>query len=212
MTEKTVEDHIAYLLHEGAKAEDIMRALAKYRPLDDYGGEIYHNKEAKLYYVDIFVDEYALEENEMWKPYREAYFNTLETVPQDENFMQSRKPYRFMVIDCVTDADKGKVESINFATSVEEFVCADDQDIDPELRSILSKEAIRRLQLWLESNTIIATDIVWDFDDKNETSLPKQIVIPQEVAEKGDDAVSDYLSDVTGFCHKGYVLERRNAR
>ena len=30
--------------------------------------------------------------------------------------------------------------------------------------------------------------------------------IPADVAADGDDAISDYLSDLTGFCHAGYRL------
>lgn len=62
-----------------------------------------------------------------------------------------------------------------------------------------------------------ATCIDWDLDDDDLTpeeiedlDLPDEIEIPDEIlaaAEEYDDAIGDYLSDVTGFCHKGYVLE-----
>lgn len=62
-----------------------------------------------------------------------------------------------------------------------------------------------------------ATCIDWDLDDDDLTpeeiedlDLPDEIEIPDEIlaaAEEDDDAIGDYLSDVTGFCHKGYVLE-----
>lgn len=62
-----------------------------------------------------------------------------------------------------------------------------------------------------------ATCIEWDLDDDDLTpddiadlDLPDEIEIPDEIllaAEEDDDAIGDYLSDVTGFCHKGYVLE-----
>lgn len=54
-----------------------------------------------------------------------------------------------------------------------------------------------------------ATNIIWDVDDERDLeALPTEIAIPAELEEKSDDEVSDYLSDVTGFCHKGYVLVR----
>lgn len=33
--------------------------------------------------------------------------------------------------------------------------------------------------------------------------LPNNVEIPEEIEE---DEISDYLSEITGFCHKGYKL------
>lgn len=58
-----------------------------------------------------------------------------------------------------------------------------------------------------------ATNIEWDVSDNDMTDeemqdtleiLPEEIDIPDGIAE---DAVSDYLSELTGFCVFGYVLE-----
>ena len=58
-----------------------------------------------------------------------------------------------------------------------------------------------------------ATNIEWDVSDNYMTDeemqdtlelLPKEIDIPDGIDE---DAVSDYLSELTGFCVFGYVLE-----
>ena len=46
-----------------------------------------------------------------------------------------------------------------------------------------------------------AINIVWHIGD--EIMLQTEIDIPNGMEE---DEISDYLSDVTGFCHKGYVL------
>lgn len=35
-------------------------------------------------------------------------------------------------------------------------------------------------------------------------SLPNEIEIPEDIED--DDEISDYLSDVTGFCHKGFEI------
>ena len=56
-----------------------------------------------------------------------------------------------------------------------------------------------------------AINIIWDVDDKeNLNMLPSEIEIPEdmidEAGEVDDDEISDYISDVTGFCHKGYEL------
>lgn len=51
-----------------------------------------------------------------------------------------------------------------------------------------------------------ATNIQWDIDEYgDEIDLPSEIEIPDDL--KNDDEISDYLSDLTGFCHKGYRLE-----
>ena len=51
-----------------------------------------------------------------------------------------------------------------------------------------------------------ATNIVWDTDGEH-VDLPTEIDIPEEVGQEGEDAVSDYITDFTGFCHKGFALE-----
>lgn len=53
-----------------------------------------------------------------------------------------------------------------------------------------------------------AVNIIWDIDEDDENddiSLPTEIDIPDGMTD--DDEISDYLSDTTGFCHKGYSLE-----
>lgn len=51
-----------------------------------------------------------------------------------------------------------------------------------------------------------AVDIIWDIDDyanSDKPDLPSEIEIPDNIDEND---VADYLSDLTGFCHKGYRL------
>lgn len=49
-----------------------------------------------------------------------------------------------------------------------------------------------------------ATDIIWDVDSKEVLEfLPTEIEIPAGMKE---DEISDYLSNLTGFCHKAYFL------
>ena len=50
-----------------------------------------------------------------------------------------------------------------------------------------------------------AVNIDWDVDlDEDRAHLPTEIEIPAGMEEEED--ISDYLTDVTGFCHKGYQL------
>ena len=49
----------------------------------------------------------------------------------------------------------------------------------------------------------IATNIIWDTDD-SEITLPTEIIIPVDMDDEED--ISNYLSFVTGFCHKGYNI------
>lgn len=58
-----------------------------------------------------------------------------------------------------------------------------------------------------------ATNIKWDVDNpKDLAALPSKIVIPDDIdmydEDEYEDAVSDYISDLTGFCHKGVLIER----
>lgn len=50
-----------------------------------------------------------------------------------------------------------------------------------------------------------ATNIIWDTDGED-VDLPKEIEIPDGMAD--EDEISDYITDQTGFCHKGFALER----
>ena len=50
-----------------------------------------------------------------------------------------------------------------------------------------------------------ATNIQWDVDYAEDLGmLPTEIEIPDGMED--EDEISDYLSDVTGFCHKGFKL------
>lgn len=50
-----------------------------------------------------------------------------------------------------------------------------------------------------------AIDIIWDVDyEEDKDLLPTKIEIPDEITDI--DEVSDYISDVTGFCHYGFNL------
>lgn len=50
-----------------------------------------------------------------------------------------------------------------------------------------------------------ATNILWGIDYDDDRELPTEIDIPEGMTN--EDEISDYLSEVTGYCHQGYVLE-----
>lgn len=52
-----------------------------------------------------------------------------------------------------------------------------------------------------------ATNILWDTDYDDDGELPTEINIPEGMTD--EDEISDYLSEVTGYCHQGYVLEEK---
>ena len=52
-----------------------------------------------------------------------------------------------------------------------------------------------------------ATNILWDTDYNDDGELPTEIDIPEGMTD--EDEISDYLSEVTGYCHQGYVLEKK---
>lgn len=60
-----------------------------------------------------------------------------------------------------------------------------------------------------------AVDIDWDVDDEEELKdLPTEIVFPDTVDVLGgnadDDEASDYITDLTGFCHRGFSIVECN--
>ncbi len=54
-----------------------------------------------------------------------------------------------------------------------------------------------------------AINIKWDVDNPLELEyLPNEIEIPEELNNyECEDEISDYITEVTGFCHWGYDLE-----
>jgi hypothetical protein len=50
----------------------------------------------------------------------------------------------------------------------------------------------------------IKWDIDYDEEDYKEICLPTEIEIPKNITDEED--ISNYLSDVTGFCHRGFEL------
>lgn len=50
-----------------------------------------------------------------------------------------------------------------------------------------------------------ATNILWDVDYDDNGELPTEIDIPEGMTD--EDEISDYLSEVTGYCHQGFELE-----
>lgn len=52
---------------------------------------------------------------------------------------------------------------------------------------------------------LVAINIQWDVDDNEDLErLPQKVKIPEGMTD--DDEISDYLSDLTGFCHYGFSL------
>lgn len=50
-----------------------------------------------------------------------------------------------------------------------------------------------------------AINIDWDVDyEEDRDFLPTEIEIPKGMVD--DDEISDYITDVTGFCHYGFEL------
>lgn len=60
--------------------------------------------------------------------------------------------------------------------------------------------------------TLYAINIQWDVDENNDETavriveeyLPQRVRIPEGMTN--DDEISDYLSNLTGFCHRGFSL------
>ena len=53
--------------------------------------------------------------------------------------------------------------------------------------------------------TLYAINIQWDVDDNEDLKyLPQKVKIPRGMDD--DDTISDYLTNLTGFCHFGFSL------
>ena len=50
-------------------------------------------------------------------------------------------------------------------------------------------------------------DIIWETDGE-ELDLPTEMELPDDIGQDDDDAITDYLSDETGFLVLAYTLER----
>lgn len=52
-----------------------------------------------------------------------------------------------------------------------------------------------------------AVNIQWDVDYPEElANLPDEITIPDGMED--EEEISDFLSDATGYCHKGFELTK----
>ena len=51
-----------------------------------------------------------------------------------------------------------------------------------------------------------AVNIKWDQEDYDIIILPTELDIPDGMTD--EDEISEYLCNVTGYCHKGFDLER----
>lgn len=51
-----------------------------------------------------------------------------------------------------------------------------------------------------------AVDILWDTDSLEDLELlPKEIEIPSGMTDA--EEISDYITDLAGFCHRGFRIE-----
>lgn len=58
----------------------------------------------------------------------------------------------------------------------------------------------------IHCNYMKAINILWDVDCKEDLeNLPKEIEIPDGMTDEYE--ISDYISEVTGFCHSGFIME-----
>lgn len=52
---------------------------------------------------------------------------------------------------------------------------------------------------------LVAINIQWDVDSEEDLELlPQRVEIPEGMTD--EDEISDYLSDLTGYCHYGFAL------
>lgn len=64
----------------------------------------------------------------------------------------------------------------------------------------------RFTEKWSRCSGRKAVNIQWDIDDPEDLELlPTKIDIPDEMTDI--EEISDYITEQTGFCHKGFTVE-----
>ena len=51
------------------------------------------------------------------------------------------------------------------------------------------------------------TNILYDTDGEDDIELPQEFVVTVEDNEDVEDQLSDYITEQTGFCHRGFLYE-----
>ena len=51
------------------------------------------------------------------------------------------------------------------------------------------------------------TNILYDTDGEDDIELPQEFVLEVEDNEDVEDVLSDYITEQTGFCHRGFFYE-----
>lgn len=101
------------------------------------------------------------------------------------------------------------------------FICSNCHGVTPKGAFPVSPDfcpycnAIMDEELLLEYTEIYAVDIKWDIDDvidHNNADLRSKMFIPDDIVSNINDKdkmyeeISKYLTDVTGFYHKGFTI------
>lgn len=91
--------------------------------------------------------------------------------------------------------------------------CGSEEYYWSDFCSLLKSGHLKLVEIQEEEKKMVkVTDIIWDVDyEEDINNLPTEIIIPDEVAycedgEIDEEAISDYISDETGFCHRGFNI------
>lgn len=55
--------------------------------------------------------------------------------------------------------------------------------------------------------TVRIHSIIYDTDGEDDIDLPAEFVVTVEDSEELEDALSDLITEQTGFCHRGFLYE-----
>lgn len=55
--------------------------------------------------------------------------------------------------------------------------------------------------------TVRIYSILYDTDGEDDIDLPAEFVVTVEDSEELEDALSDLITEQTGFCHRGFLYE-----
>jgi len=111
--------------------------------------------------------------------------------------MSNFRKYTNLVIDAM---DEGTLDPRYVATSAMGYMSEDDVKDMCSANDILFEEEDEEEDEEEATRWYIAYNIDWDLDDDDDTILPDVM----RVAVNHEDDVADAISDIAGYCHKGY--------
>jgi len=104
----------------------------------------------------------------------------------------------------IGETDTAVIDHIDSALYQLKAICENPYNSD--CYTDLYRALERFTEKWSRHGGRKAVNIQWDVDDPEDLELlPTEIDIPDEMTDI--EEISDYITEQTGFCHKGFTME-----